>query len=339
VFRRVDRRALRLLGLLLVATSLAYAAEPGMGKVALEIAPKEATVGDVIEATLTIEVPKGTAVDREGIGSEIGPFAVLSRTWQGPVAVGDRERWTCNLGIAAYETGKLTLPAITVRIVRGEGQQTLETEPVDVTIRSVLPAAAEGDKAIEVADLKPPVSVAPDFTILRRAIGIVAVLFALAGLAWWLHRRYASKLAAVAAPQDPFHRVAPYVWVYGELQRLLERRLAEEGKIDLFFSELARIMKQYLEGRYRVELMEHTTDEVAPRLQQAGATSDVARSVRALLDRCDLVKFARVLPDAAACRAEVEAAYRIVDATKPMEAVASATSTGGSTGSPRGEAA
>jgi hypothetical protein len=323
---RVDRPLALALGLLLAATALGA----GTARVSLEVAPREATVGDLIQATLSIEVPSGTEVDREGIASELGPFTVLSRAWQGPVATGGLDRWTWTGRIAAYETGMLTLPAIAVRISAPGGEEVLSTEPVPIVIRSVLPAVVAEDKPLEPADLKPPVSVPPDFTVLRRAVGILAVLFALAGLAWWLHRRYASRFAAVPAPTDPFHRVAPYVWVYEELKRLLDRRLAEEGKIDLFFAELARIMKQYLGGRYRVELMELTTDEVAPRLKQAGATEDVLRSVRNLLERCDLVKFARREPDAAACRAEVEAAYRIADATRPVELASTSSPQAGS---------
>ena len=51
----------------------------------------------------------------------------------------------------------------------------------------------------------------------------LALLLGGAGLLWWLQRRYGNRLTAVEAPEDPFHRMPPHVWVYRELQRLLDR--------------------------------------------------------------------------------------------------------------------
>jgi hypothetical protein len=141
-----------------------------------------------------------------------------------------------------------------------------------------------------------------------------------AGVAWWLWRRYAAKLAAVPAAVDPFRKLPPHVWVYEELERLLARRLAEEGQIGLFYDELTRIVKLYLEGRYRIELMERTTAEVPPALKLAGAPAEAQTLARALLDGSDHVKFAKAPAGAAECRAAVEEAYRLVDLTKPVSA-------------------
>jgi len=166
-------------------------------------------------------------------------------------------------------------------------------------------------------DLKPPASIPPDYGPLKSALVAFAALLAAAGTAWWLWRRYAAKLAAVGAPVDPFRRLPPHVWVYEELEKLLARRLAEEGRIGLFYDELTRIVKQYLEGRYRVDLLERTTSEVPGALQYAGAPTDAGFLARALLESGDRVKFARVAAGPADCRAAVEEAYRLVDMTKP----------------------
>ena len=128
------------------------------------------------------------------------------------------------------------------------------------------PAAEE----VDLADLKPPASIDPNFRPLTIAMIILAVLLAVAVVLWWLHRRFAARLAAVAPAEDPFRRMPPHEWVYEELRQLLERRIPEQGQVDLFYSELSRILKRYLGGRYRLDLMEHTTDEIAPLLEQVG---------------------------------------------------------------------
>ena len=210
------------------------------------------------------------------------------------------------------------MPPIRIAVVdvAGNGIETV-SEPVLVTIRSVFDPESSDDDSQELADLKGPASMPPDYRPALTAAGIVLLLLLGAALLWWLQRRYASRLAAVPTPEDPFHRTPPHEWVYAELQKLLDRRLAEQGKVALFFEEIARIVKRYLGGRFRVEIMEQTTEEVPWSLRQAGAGSSM-EEIAELLRRCDMVKFAGVIPNEGECRAAIEAAYRIVDTTKPQ---------------------
>ncbi len=317
----------------LVAACLALAAALGIAAGAAEIAgtarlsvtPSAATVGDRLDAVLEVTVPEGVTVERPDLGLELGPFSVFEPTWEGPVAAAGESRFTLRARLAAFETGTLEVPSIEVRVTGPGGPAVLKSEPVKVEVRSVLTgkdAAAPGKP--DLADLKPPATIPPDYRPLWIALLVLAGLGAAAGLAWWLHRRYAARLAAVAAPEDPFRRLPPHVWAYAELKRLLDRKLADEGEIELFFAELSRILKLYLGGRYRVPLMEHTTGEVSALLAESGAPQDAVRSARSLLELCDGVKFARELPEPAWCRASVDEAYRIVDATRPAEEPAAA---------------
>jgi hypothetical protein len=100
--------------------------------------------------------------------------------------------------------------------------------------------------------------------------------------------------------------------------------LHEDGRVDAFHAELSRIVKRYLEGRYRVDLLERTTSEVAAALVEGDVPRDRIDETSALLMTCDEVKFAGVRPRAEACRARVEEAYRLVDATRPADRPATA---------------
>jgi hypothetical protein len=186
---------------------------------------------------------------------------------------------------------------------------------VPVEIRSVL-AEGPADEPPQIADIKSPASVPPDYRTLWVALVLVGLLLAVSGVVWWLNRRFAGRLAAVPAPTDPFHREPPHVWVYRELQRLLDRRWAEQGRVDEFYAEVGRIVKTYLAGRYRVDLLERTTEEVRDLLARAGAPGDAAEHAHGILADCDLVKFARLRPAPAASRTVVETVYALVDATR-----------------------
>ncbi len=316
----VERRARFRIAVALVVAVAAVSApaqESEVPRVEIAVSPIEATVGDRLETTLSIVVPAETHLERPRLGPELGPFVVDEISWEGPEAVDDGVAWVWRGTLAAFETGTLEVPSVTIRIGTGDDATVVRTEPVEVRIQSVLPA---GEENPAIADLKPPVSLPADYGALLAAVGVLGGLLVLAGLAWWLHRRLAPRLAAVPASDDPFHRMPPHEWVYEQLRLLLDRRLAEEGKVAEFFEELSRIVKQYLGGRYRVDLLERTTAELPAELAQAGAVPGAVRAAIALLERCDMVKFARSPADPTECRDAVEDAYRIVDITRPAVA-------------------
>jgi hypothetical protein len=268
---------------------------------------------------VTVVAPAGTELERDSIGPDLGAFRVFDGRWQEPVASGGVIRWSWIGQLAAFEVGGLEVPALEFALSRGGVRATIATEPARVEIRSVLPAASGEEKRPELADLKPPATIEPDFRPLVVAAVVLCGLLLATGIFWWLHRRYASRFAAVPAPTDPFKRLPPHVWAYAELQKLLERRVSDATEVAPFFSDLSRIIKLYLGGRYRVDLLELTTAETLPRLLEVGIPDEPLRIARELLERCDRVKFARELPEAVLCRACVDAAYRVVDATKPAE--------------------
>ncbi|HJQ99201.1 MAG TPA: hypothetical protein VJ826_12890 [Candidatus Polarisedimenticolaceae bacterium] len=316
-----------LLALLLSAAPLA--AQDGSRRAVLEVAPTKAKLGDALTATITLTLSPGDTVGTAAVPPTWGKAEVLDGAWAPPAPASPNTRvWTGRIGV--YEIGSIEVPAVPVEVTTAGGPVTVETGPVTLTIEGVLPpAAAPPDQKKpqappEISDLKPPASIPPDYGPLKRALYALAGLLAVAGVAWWISRRYAGRFAAAAVPQDPFRKLPPHVWVYEELQRLLARRLAEEGKVGLFYDELTRIVKMYLQGRYRIELLDRTTSEVPGALLQAGAPADAARLARGLLEAGDLVKFAKSAAGPAECRASVEEAYRLVDMTKPQAPAESA---------------
>jgi len=303
------------LALLAALAGSAGLAADELPRARLEVSPREARVGDPLQVTLEIWTAPESRVERP----ELGPagkltFRVLS--WEGPETVGGEARWSWKGTVAAFETGDLEVPAAVARVVGPEGETIVRSEPVPIRIVSVIPG---DDAATDLAEIKGPAGIPPDYRAVTRALAVLAALLVLALGVWWLQHRLARRLAAAAVPEDPFHRMPPHEWVYRELQRLLERRLAEQGEVDRFFEELSHILKRYLGGRYRVDLMERTTSEAVPELRQAGAPREALGPTRDLLEKSDRVKFAGERPAPAECRDAVEVVYRIVDATRPAE--------------------
>jgi hypothetical protein len=287
-------------------------------EVGIDLAPQEGTVGDQLMLTLTVVPPDGYEAAPADLPEEIGPFQVIDGSWRQGPEEGDLH-WTWTGTIAAYETGDLELPEIQV-VIPGDSTETTVTgssSPLQVSIQSVLDASQESAGEPSIADLKPPASIAPDYTVVIIALAFLAALLVVALVIRFLQKRYGHRLAAAAQPVDPFNRMLPHEWAYQALQALLEGGNAVPEKSGPFFEEVARILKLYFSGRFRVELMETVTCDVPDALRQTGVEGSVLETLERILLRCDLVKFADVHPAADEFRQVVEDSYALVDATKP----------------------
>ena len=299
---------------MLLCPGFAAASPPEIG---LDFPRTAGTVGDPFPMTLTASGTDSGLGEPQPLPDRIGPFHVLDGSWRKDSTAEGGDAWVWSGRLAAYETGELELPSFTVRFPQADEFLELTTEPKQVSIASVLGGSDEGE---ELADLKRPSSVEPDYRALFLAVIILVGLMAVAGAVWWIQRRFAGKLAAVSQPKDPFHRMPPHEWAYQALQELLRTGQADPERAGPFFQEISRILKLYLGGRFRVELMECTTSEIPPALHQAGAAEGSILKTEQILLRCDMVKFAGHRPESVAFRSAVEEAYALVDETRPAPA-------------------
>ena len=182
-------RLLHRLSVLLVAASLSG---PAWGKVTLSIEPATTTIGDPVAVQLTIETDEDRRPSREKLGPELGPFTVLDEHWSEQALDDGRRVWVWSATIAAYEIGEQEFPGLTIATAAGDAPG-WETEPFILDVISVLDEAESETGEVEIADLKGPAAVAPNFAPLWLAGFALALLLAVAGLAWWLNRRYAQR--------------------------------------------------------------------------------------------------------------------------------------------------
>ena len=119
---------------------------------------------------------------------------------------------------------------------------------------------------------------------------------------------------AVLPPPVPAHVVA-----YQQLEQLQKSELVEKGAYQDYYLQLTEIAKGYLEGRFGIDALDRTTDELRRALDRAAAQIAPLRPAEVVrfLQACDLVKFARFAPpvdEAQSAPAEVRG---MVGATAP----------------------
>ena len=138
------------------------------------------------------------------------------------------------LQLAAYKTGDFEVPALSIETVKANGEkEVLASEPIKVAVQSVLTGKQDTLK-----DLKPQAELEADYKpFLFLLAALASVVYLVYRLIQYFKRR---KKAPVLTPE----RVRPAEEVAREaIERLLARKLVEQGHFKQFYLELSEIIK------------------------------------------------------------------------------------------------
>lgn len=210
--------------------------------------------------------------------------------------------------LAIYDTGRYALSQLPVILGSGAIAETLWTQPLPVTIRSILP-----DTAQAIQPIKP---YRPHPFQLRELIGWLwlpaIILLGIAG--WWLWRRYrkhGSFTAIIAKPLLPPHEEA-----IRNLIALRDKKYPARGMLKEFFVEYSHIMRRYVERRYEFPALEMTTFDLEREFDDGRYESALRDRLVPALRESDLVKFAKYQPDPNGCTRFIDLGFELVDLTK-----------------------
>ena len=273
----------------------------------LEADVTEATVGDRIGVTIRVEHARDETVAWPDSLS-LAPFEVLEAAAVPARPEGDRAVSTVNLAVAAFELGDLEIPSLELTVVDSAGSETVvRTDPFVVGIVSV-----GLDEGGDIRDVKGPIGIPRNWLLLWP--WLLAAL-AVAGAAYWYARRRGRDGPEPAfEPEIPAHEAA-----LAALERLEASNLLERGQVKDFHISVSQILREYVEGRFRIDALEMTSGELIAALGTADLGDELIGETRRFLDACDLVKFAKRRPSEAESRGLIPVARRFVDETRPPE--------------------
>ena len=108
-----------------------------------------------------------------------------------------------------------------------------------------------------------------------------------------------------------------------EFEGLKEKGFLEEKNHKEYYSGLSDILRRYLERRSGVEALEKTSSEIRADLEKKTFDKDVMDMIGEVLDRSDLVKFAKFAPGHELAGKLEKLILDVVEKTKPIEKGAS----------------
>jgi hypothetical protein len=278
---------------------------PGV-QVEMHVTPQPATVGDLIRLEFLITMPAGYQASIPTIDRQIGDFSIFEFS-PGPLIpepgksekpagaiqtqAGAPVRHRARILAAAYRTGTLSFPPISILLRTPEGKQFgIASPPARIDIQSVL-----SPKDRDLKDLKKQAELPERVRWGLWLAGLLAL--GILGMVTWLFwkRRHGRVPSIPAAPPRDLLDMAE-----AELRTLLARGFPVGEQVKPFYVLLSDIVKKILEAGYGIHTAEQTTSEIMDTLDLApGKSPEDRERIDSFLRRCDVVKFAKYIPSTA----------------------------------------
>ena len=245
-----------------------------------ESAHKKLTVGDPFELIVTLSYPQSGKIS-EPIPESLPPFAVIGLSnkvvLQKGIATSEYR-----IKLAAFATGNLKLPVF--KFVYQEGSapaETLKSEPVPVTIASILPKEMK-----DINDVKKMYEFPNYLPLVLLIISLAALAVAYFGYRLYNKFRKSRFMSAPALP--------PWDEALLALEKLNALNLTAQGLVKRYYYALSEILKRYIERRFAFNAVEQTTTEIMNhmKLNKIPRRDDFGK----FFNRADMVKYAKFVP-------------------------------------------
>ncbi len=276
-----------------------------------ELTPDPSNVGDLLTLEVIAAYAAGVTVNLP-MGLDFSPLHVVAVDESEPESTGEGFRKRFTITLQRFRPGEAAVPSFPLTYLDTEGNvQTVTVAPTRFVVDSLL--ANENEPKREGEDspysLEYPNERAELIIYSSLVALFVGFLLTLLIMRW--RRRPRPELLP---PPVPAHETA-----LKALQELEEQSLVEEQRYADYYLELTEIAKTYIEGRFGIEALDRTTEEIRLALMRSGARiepldpDDVIR----FLSHADLVKFARFEPEQDEARAAIGQVREMVETTIP----------------------
>lgn len=265
--------------------------EEGPVVVTARVRPDPSHIGDILELEVVAGYPKDVRVNLPSV-LDFSPLHLVSVDESEPEATGVGLRKTFTIELQCFEVGEASTPPFSLTYVTADGQvRTVEVPARSFVVESLL--ANENDPQRKPED--PPISIEYPNTLAETIVYSAAATLAGALLLWILGRRLWGREKIVPAPPP----IPPHELALEALRELEDGELIDKGRWPEYYLQLTEIAKGYLEGRFGVEALDRTTEEIRRELLRDPARLEPLSvdEVVAFLHGCDLVKFARFRPN------------------------------------------
>lgn len=269
-------------------------------------------IGDWFQLHIEVQHPKDVTVILPTFPDTVEGFEVVKRDQPTVKQTDQLALESLTLIMTSFDSGMHIIPPIPIQYSRiGDTTKFLvATSPIPIMVGGIVV-----DTTQDIKDVKPPLSVLITFAdvlpYLLVVIGVVGIVW----IARYIIRKHKRGEPLIPEePPRPAHEVA-----LEALKSLESEKLWQRGKIKDYHSQLTNIIRTYIERRFKILAMESTSNEILSALVNGIILKEMKESLKEILIRADLVKFAKFLPLAEENDTSLALAYKFVESTWKKE--------------------
>jgi hypothetical protein len=286
----------------LFALSVSFSARPPAEK---------AILGTPLRLELEASYPEGFSLQLDTTSAQSDSFALLNISSEKKQAAGGRITEKMTLATLPLDMGISTFPSLAwTAVPESTVISTFSIKAFSPPIPMEISAAAVSGEDREIKDIRPPVRPFPWPLLLA-----LLLLAGAAGFALSVWRR--SQKTATITAHCPDDIRLPDIAALEDLSALIASGIWEEGRFREFYERLAEITRLYVEKSMGIPAPLMTTSDLIRQLRKTGRKLSGIGEAHSLLDACDMVKFAKLVPSTTEKERDCALLQKFVETTRP----------------------
>lgn len=189
------------------------------------------------------------------------------------------------LKLMTFDTGYVVVPSLQLSILNA--QLPVFTDPIELNVTTIAVDTTQTFRPI-VAPIEHPVSMKEVFPWILA----VLMLVLLGLIVWYLVKHRKPQFDEEGKPVKG-SSIPPYDKAIGDLENLKQQKLWQVGKVKEYYSGLTDIAREYIEGQFKVNAVEMTTDDILREVQDLHFDDPLYGKLKNTMELADLVKFAK----------------------------------------------
>lgn len=219
---------------------------------------------------------------------------------------------TCTVMLSLFDLDEHEIPEVALVAHTEHGDEELKVPGPKVKGLGIIDPNAKTDD-LALRDIKPPAPVlVRSWKLLWIGLGVLGALAA-GLLGWYLWKRRPKKGARAA----PVVVLTPHERFEKRLKELQGEDLVGQARRREYAFRLSEIVREYLGGRYGLNALDLTTEELFTALRKTATPGLDHGRFRAWSERLDVVKYAKEEPTDADCADAMSYAWELWERTRP----------------------
>ncbi len=268
-------------------------------------------IGDVFQYSVIVTHDPDVKLIMPELATNLGMFEIRDYKEIEPQKTDGQIVAQTDYFLSTFDTGEFEIPELQIGYSTAADTTVkfIKTEPLKILVQSLNP-----EEAGDIRDIKAPLIPPRNYNqYIKLALIIVLVIAVVFLVIYYIKRRKAGKtlLPARQKPQRPAHEVA-----LEALEALAQSDLLASGKIKEYYIQISDIIRKYIENRFFIYAPEMTTTQLLEKMEQEKLDKLYIDMTREFLDSCDLVKFAKYIPEEKETNIVTQLAFDFVNQSK-----------------------